>query len=213
MCPSTFSERPEAAGLEVHHVDQADEVHALLVETEPAVASRVLSISLEVGLAVVGQDVVLAGYVESRAGTDRGENRAGGGELLGFRKMADIAGMDEEGRWFSHRIYFGDGGLQSALDVGVGLFVEADVAVADLNEAQVALGRLAVACHLAVRGAAGERPNHAGAGPSHAFQETALINAVFFMIVSDVSCHGEVAWTDTPRMARLFRLGRGIFAC
>ena len=58
------AERAEAAGLQVQHVHQADEVHAFRVEAVPALALGVLSVALQVLLAVVVEHVVLAGHEE-----------------------------------------------------------------------------------------------------------------------------------------------------
>ena len=40
------AELAQAAGLQVHHVDQADEVHAFVIEAVPAVALRALAVAL-----------------------------------------------------------------------------------------------------------------------------------------------------------------------
>ena len=40
------SERAQAAGLEVHHIDQADEVGSVFIEAVPALSSRLFGVSL-----------------------------------------------------------------------------------------------------------------------------------------------------------------------
>ena len=57
------AEIAEAAGLEVDDVDQADEVHAVGVEAVPAGALGAAAVALEVELAVLVEDVVLARHV------------------------------------------------------------------------------------------------------------------------------------------------------
>ena len=58
------AEIAHAAGLEIDDVDEADEVHAGLVERIPAGALRALAVALEIGLAVVlVDDVVFARHV------------------------------------------------------------------------------------------------------------------------------------------------------
>src|SRR2546425_5151266 len=59
----------ETFGLVALHVDEADEVHAPVVEALPALAAdRALAVAGEVFLAAVEEDVVLAGHVEHAFG-------------------------------------------------------------------------------------------------------------------------------------------------
>ena len=57
----------EAPGLEIQHVDQADEMDPFVLEAVPALALGALAVALAIALAVVGQHVVLAGHVEDLA--------------------------------------------------------------------------------------------------------------------------------------------------
>src|SRR6202171_3930523 len=57
-----------------------------------------------------------------------------------LRQMGDVAGVDHEGRFYRYRLDLVDGFLEGADRVGVGRLVEADMAVADLQERQA--GRL-----------------------------------------------------------------------
>jgi len=62
-----ISEIAKTAGLEIDHVDKADEVDAVLIETVPTRTLRVLAVSLQVGFAgALVDDVVLARYIECR---------------------------------------------------------------------------------------------------------------------------------------------------
>ena len=61
-------------------------------------------------------------------------------ELGRLRQMRDVAGVDHEGRLHRHRLDPIDGLFQRADRVGIGRLIEADMAVADLQEGQA--GRL-----------------------------------------------------------------------
>ncbi len=52
----------QSAGLQVHHIDQADKVHAAFVEAVPAAALGVFPVASQISLAVVIQHVVFAGH-------------------------------------------------------------------------------------------------------------------------------------------------------
>ena len=107
---------------------------------------------------------------------------------LVLRELADVAGVDDEVGLARHRGDPGDrlavGGARVGVDRRLG---EADMAVADLHEAERpgrprGRGRLQ-----ADRGghAAGQRPDQAGPGPRHAFQEAAAAFAglAIFVVV------------------------------
>src|SRR5258708_193499 len=64
------AERAEPSRLQVHHVDQADKVHAALIEAVPAVALGSLAVAVSVILAAVRQHVVLARDEEDLACAD-----------------------------------------------------------------------------------------------------------------------------------------------
>ena len=57
-------------------------------------------------------------------------------ELRFQRQMADVAGMDHEGRLVRQRIDLGDGLFERAERIRIGRLVEADMAVADLQEGE-----------------------------------------------------------------------------
>src|SRR5262249_17904314 len=94
--------------------------------------------------------------------------------------MADVAGVDHEGRLLGQRIDLADGLFQRAERVGIGGLVEADMAVADLQEGETMAVRSLRLAHNPerVRYAAGDGPQHAGATPGHAFQDFAPVDAV-----------------------------------
>jgi hypothetical protein len=57
-------------------------------------------------------------------------------ELVRFRQMGDVAGVDHKGGLSRHRLDLGDCLAQRAERVGVGGLVEADMAIADLEEGE-----------------------------------------------------------------------------
>ena len=83
---------------------------------------------------------------------------------------------------------FVDGGLERRGDIRVRWFIESDMAIADLDEIQFAP---AAARHFLsecprTKNAAANGPDDAGAGPCHAFQESAPVDAVVILIVNVV---------------------------
>ena len=168
-----------AHAFELHDVDQADEVNAFVIEAVPAVAGGALAVAREVELAVVDRGVVLAGNVEDLALGSRQElvERV---ELGGLRSVREIAGVDDEIRHGRAGVDLVERELQRCGDVGVGGLVEADVAVADLDKGEVGLlfSVMRLAESARDRNASGEGPDQAGAGPGHAFQKTAAVDAV-----------------------------------
>src|SRR5579863_3021851 len=172
-----------AHAFELQDVDQADEVNAFVIEARPAAAARVFAEALEIKLAIVRGRVMLAGHVEQL--TPRAEKLAERVELLWFGGVGEVAGVDEEIGLCWARVDFAERGPERRGDVGIGGFAEADVAVADLDEAEV--GLLAGVPAVRVQGladeprgghAAGKGPHHAGAGPGHALEEAAAVDAV-----------------------------------
>ena len=81
-------------------------------------------------------------------------------------------------------IHLGDRLRQRAVGVRVGGLVEADVAVAELEEAEgLRFFCLSLADQAGRAGnAAGERPQNAGAGPGHAFEDLAPRGALFVIV-------------------------------
>ena len=121
--------------LEVDDVDETDEVSAAGIEGIPAGALRALAVAVEIDLAIVVENVVLAGHVmhiEPRLADDL----VGGIELGRLRKMADVARMDHEGGLRRQGIHLGDRLDERSVGIGIGGLVEADVAVAELKEAE-----------------------------------------------------------------------------
>ena len=80
------------------------------------------------------------------------------------------------------------------------VFVKPDVAIADLQKAKISSrgkGDPVFAIWARVfddEDAAAYRPKHSRAGPCHAFEETAAINAVMFVVVRNVIGHNICFW-------------------
>ena len=84
------------------------------------------------------------------------------------------------------RVDLFDGGVQCARHVRVSGLVEAHVGVADLHEMEFALGGFGILAEGAgAQNAAADGPEDAGSGPSHAFEESAAVDAVVVVIVND----------------------------
>src|SRR6266446_2612291 len=112
--------------------------------------------------------------------------------------MGDVAGVNRERRLRQHRIDLGDRLLEGAKRVGIGRLVEADMAVADLQERHAGgLGRLRGTDQSQRTGyAARNGPQHAGTGPGHAFQHPAAADAAsFFIAVVIEFAHRQSPWT------------------
>jgi hypothetical protein len=62
--------------------------------------------------------------------------------FLFLREVADVAGMDKEGRLRRHRLDLVDPSVSVAVGSGVGRQMKADMVVADLHKSQLAFGRL-----------------------------------------------------------------------
>src|SRR6478672_2091135 len=88
----------KSAGLEVDHVDEANEVNAVIVEAVPTHSLGALAVTGEIGLAqALVDDVMLPGNVVN---VELGltDQLIGIVEFVGLGEMGDIAGMDHEGR-------------------------------------------------------------------------------------------------------------------
>ena len=182
------AEIAEAAGLEIHDVHEPDEVHALVVEAEPALASCVLAVALQVLPAVVGEHVVLARDVEDLAHLGPDQHLLKRVEFLGLREVREVARVDQEIRRDGQRLNPADGRLQGRDDVLVGVLRKPDVAVADLREDEVSGGEPTAAREAEERQrrrlehARRGHPGHASARPRHAVQKAASVDAVLVAI-------------------------------
>ena len=86
---------PKAAGLEVEHIDQPDEVHPFVVEALPPCACGAAE-PTRVLLASIGKDVVLARYVEDPLGLGTLECLGDGVEGARLLRVGDVTRVDDE---------------------------------------------------------------------------------------------------------------------
>jgi hypothetical protein len=161
-------------------VVETDEMHALVVEALPGLAAGGFAEAFEIQFAVVAGDVVFAGDIEHFLLTKAFEDLVEGVEFGGLGKVGEVAGVENQVRLADGGVDLVDGHLQGTVDVGVGRLVEADVAVADLNESEVGGFGLVFgsAEQLRTGYAAGERPYYGGAGPLHALQKAPAVYVV-----------------------------------
>ena len=122
-------------------------MHAFVIEAVPAGAHGPFAVALEIQLAIVGRGVVLAGDV-----VDIADARAliicmavSNSDRLG--RLSNVARVQHKVRRPGHGVDLVYGELQGSGHILVGGLVEADVAVADLNEAETccSFGRLCAA--------------------------------------------------------------------
>src|SRR6266446_4231836 len=108
-------------------------------------------------------------------------------EFTRLRELTQIAGVNDEIWFVGHRVDLVDRRLQSSGDVRVSRLVKSDVAVADLDKAEVPTfaGVLAVAFSECprYRDATAHGPDQPGSRPCHALQEPATINAIIVEIL------------------------------
>src|SRR4051812_1120281 len=166
-----------------------------MVEAVPAAAIRALAVALQIGRAVVGGDVVLAGNVEDAVRPKPSENLRGRVELLRLRELGDVAGVQNERGALRQRVDLRDRLLQGCGDVLVRLLAEADVAVAHLHEEDALALRRREQIQAAERErlwyAAREPPDRRRARPGHAAKEPAPVDAVVAGVGRDVVAAGR----------------------
>src|SRR4029077_5888982 len=178
------AEIAQPAGLEINHVDEADEVHAVGVEAVPADAFGAAAVALAVERHAFVEHVVLAGYVMHVKPRLR-DDAVGVVKFGRLREMGDIAGVNDEGWLDRKRIDLVQRFLERADSVRVRRLVESDMAVADLQKGQPTRFRCPCLADNAHRAgdAAGDSPQHAGTGPGHAFENLAAADAAIVAVI------------------------------
>src|SRR6478752_9469355 len=189
-CDLLGTERAESTCLEIENVHEADESHAAVVEAVPAATVRVFPVALEVRRTVVRRDVVLPGHIEDAIRLYTFQHFVRRVELVGFGELRDVAGVEHEGRLLWERVELRYGLLESGGDVLVRLLAEADVTVADLREEDALALRVG---HRRQRpdwkrcgDPAFQTPDDSGAGPCHAAEAPATVDAVVALVGRDV---------------------------
>ena len=171
-------------------------MHALVVVAVPARAERAAAEPRAVLRAVVVEDVVFAGHIEDLFRAAVLQQLLEYVELRRLGEVGQVAGVEDELGGAGQGVDAGDGLAEGGGDVEVGGFVEADVAVADLHEVQLTGGQDGrgtaggLSEHARAEHAAGYGPEHASAGPGHAFEEAAAVDAVMVVVMGNVVIHG-----------------------
>src|ERR1039457_494415 len=171
------------------NIYQPDEVDTLLIEAVPTSATRAFTVASEILFSVVDRNIVLAGHIEDLLLPGCLEYPFHGVEFGSLRRMTDIASVNDELRWMWKRVDLVHRCLERRGNIRIRGFVESNMAVADLNEIHFAFG---AACgvlteSLRAEHSAADRPDDSGAGPCHAFQESASIDAIVVVVVNDES--------------------------
>jgi hypothetical protein len=126
-----------AEASELDAVVEANEVDALVVKTLPRFARGSLAEALKVHLASVGSGVVFAGDIEHLLLAQPFEDLIQGVEFGSLGLVGEVAGVENQLRLVDRRVDLADSDLQGAVYVGNSRPIEADVAVADLDESEV----------------------------------------------------------------------------
>lgn len=82
---------------------------------------------------------MLAGHIKDLVRLETLERFRKGVELLRFGQVRQVSGVQDKRRRLRQRIDLGNGLAQRGSHIRVGIFVETDMTVADLYEAEVAL--------------------------------------------------------------------------
>src|SRR5579864_3004950 len=137
------SQAAQTAGLQVHDVDQSDEMNAFLIKAVPACALGVLAIAFQILLAVVADYVMFAGNIKDILSAGAFQQLVNAIKLFRLGKVCDIAGVKNEARLRRQGIDLVDRRFQRSCNISVGRLVESHMAVTDLDKAQIALDLLA----------------------------------------------------------------------
>ena len=144
-------------------------MHAALIEAVPGLAIAIVIEELEVAGDAIIDRVVFARNRVHTIDVDFLQHLARLAEFLGFRQVAHVAGVHDEGRRLRQRVDVGDRVAEAGDDVGIGFLAKADVRIADLHERQRIrrgpCGRAVARRAERARHAAGDRPDDSGAGP------------------------------------------------
>src|ERR1700758_3951105 len=142
-----------------------------LIEAVPPCALCVLSVALEILLAVVGQHVMLAWHEVDLLRRSSPQYLVEGVEFTRLGELAEIARVNEKVRFVRHCIDLVDRRLQSGGDIRVCRLAKADMAVANLDKGEVntLTGTLAAALGECPRhwNTATQCPHQSGTRPCH----------------------------------------------
>ena len=109
-------------------------MHTGVIEAVPAASLRALAVSLEIAGTVVGGDVVLARDVKDATRLQALQDFARRIEFFRLRELRDVPRVQDEGGTLRQRVHLGHRLGQRRRHVLVCFLIEADVAIAHLNE-------------------------------------------------------------------------------
>src|SRR5262249_53882793 len=112
------------------------EMYAVVVEAVPALTLGAFAVAVEIGLSQALVDEVVLAWNIVHVEVCFADQLGGVVELIGLGKVGDVTRMDHEGGLWSDRFHLGNGLPQCAEGVGIGWLIEADMAVADLQEGE-----------------------------------------------------------------------------
>src|SRR5215510_7026240 len=118
-------------------------MNAVLVKAVPteAFALDVLQVPFTVHLSSVIEHIMLPGHIKDVFGSAALKDLVEGVELFGFRQLGDISGVDKERRWSRHRVDAVESNFECFGNILVRCFVKPDMAIADLQKAQISSRR------------------------------------------------------------------------
>src|SRR5208283_1255129 len=102
-------------------------MNALMIEAVPARPLASLAEAFEILLPVVGGHVVLSGNIKNLLWPGTLEHLGNGVELARFRKMAEVAGVNDQIGLNRQGVDLVNGGLQGCRNIVVGGLIEADM--------------------------------------------------------------------------------------
>src|SRR5713226_2720625 len=144
---------------------------------------------------------MLPGHIENVLSPAALEHFIKGVELLGLRQLGNVSRVDKESRRSGHRVDAIESNLEGLRHIFVCLFAEADVAIADLEKAEIRSRRQRVSSCFCDLGESSRRkhpaaygPKQARAGPCHAVEKAAAIDSVVFVVVRNVIGHNIGFW-------------------
>jgi hypothetical protein len=117
-----------------------------MVKALPSLATGRHSETLEILFAIVAGEVVFTGDIEYFLLAKALEDLVQCVKLGGFRKVSEIARVENQVGLVNRRVDLVDSELQGTVDVGIRRLVKADVAIADLNEVEVGGFGLIILC-------------------------------------------------------------------
>ncbi len=199
-----------AESFQLGAVVQTNEMYTLMVKALPGLAGGRFAEAFEKQFAVVAGDVMFAWDIEHFFLTKALKDLVQRVKFGGLGKMSEVARVENQVRLLDGGVDLIDGHLQGTFDVSICRLVEADVAVADLNESEVGGFGIAFLSAEELRAgyAAGERPYYSGAGPLHTLQKAAAVHLliefeIHSFILSSFVCYesrfGQVAGRDRSR--------------